>query len=73
MVTLIFGLLLILICGKLLWFAIKAAWGLSKIIVSVVLFPVLLIGMVCMGLIYLAFPILVIVGVVALIKAWSNE
>ena len=39
-----------------------------KLILTVVFFPVILIGMVFAGLIYLAFPILIIVGIVTLLS-----
>ena len=60
---------MIWIFGKLLFFGIKAAWGISKLLVTVVLLPLLLIGMVIAGLIYIAFPILIVVGIVALISS----
>jgi len=59
---------MIWIFGKLLFFGIKAAWGISKLLVTVVLLPLVLIGMVIGGLIYIAFPILIAVGIVALIS-----
>lgn len=67
MLKLIFIILMFLVFGKILGFAIKAAWGLSKIIVSVVLLPLFLIGLVIKGLIGIALPILVIVGIFSLI------
>ena len=60
---------MIWIFGKLLFFGIKAAWGISKLLVTVVLLPLVLIGMVIGGLIYIAFPILIVVGIVALISS----
>ena len=60
---------MIWIFGKLLFFGIKASWGISKLLVTVVLLPLVLIGMVIGGLIYIAFPILIVVGIVALISS----
>ena len=60
---------MIWIFGKILFFGIKAAWGISKFLVTVVLLPLVLIGMVIGGLIYIAFPILIVVGIVALISS----
>ena len=48
-------------------FGIKAAWGISKFLLTIVLLPVILIGLVVGGLIYLAFPILIVVGIVGLL------
>lgn len=72
MLTLIFTILMLLIFGKLIGFAVKAAWGISKIICTVVLLPLFLIGLVFAGLIGIAFPILLIVGIVSLLipKSW---
>lgn len=58
---------MIWIFGKILFFGIKAAWGISKLLITVVLLPLVLIVMVISGLIYIAFPILLVVGIVALI------
>lgn len=63
----LFMILMFLIFGKLLIFALRAAWGISKIVCTVVLLPLFLIGLVFAGLLGLAFPILLVVGVVALI------
>ncbi|MDY5986753.1 MAG: hypothetical protein SPJ81_07330 [Lachnoclostridium sp.] len=72
MLTLIFTILMLLIFGKLIGFAVKAAWGISKIICTVVLLPLFLIGLVFAGLIGIAFPILLVVGIVSLLipKSW---
>lgn len=69
MLSLLFAICMIWIFGKLLLFGIKAAWGISKLLVTVVLLPLVLIGMVIGGLIYIAFPILIVVGIVALISS----
>ena len=68
MLTLLFLICMLGIFGKLLIFGLRAAWGVSKLILTVEFFPVILIGMVFAGLIYLAFPILIIVGIVTLLS-----
>lgn len=68
MLTLLFLICMLGIFGKLLIFGLRAAWGVSKLILTVVFFLVILIGMVFAGLIYLAFPILIIVGIVTLLS-----
>lgn len=68
MLNLLFAILMIMVFGKLIGFAIRAAWGISKVIVTLVFLPLILIGLVLGGLIYLAFPILIVVGLVALFK-----
>lgn len=61
---LLFVILLLVIFGKLLSFALKAAWSITKILFSVVIFPLVLIMLVVAGLMYVALPVLVIVGIV---------
>ena len=66
MLTVLFIICMLGFVGKLFFFGIKAAWGISKIIASVVLLPLFLIGLVAVGLIKIAFPVLLIVGVISL-------
>ena len=66
MLTMLFIILMLIIFGKLIGFALKAAWGISKIVCTVVLLPLFLIGLVFAGLIGIAFPILLVVGIVSL-------
>lgn len=68
MLNLLFAILMIMVFGKLIGFAIRAAWGISKVIVTLVFLPLILIGLVLGGLIYLALPILLVVGLVTLFK-----
>jgi len=66
MLELLFAVLMITIFGKLFIFGVKATWGITKILVTVVFLPLILIGLVVGGLISLALPILLVVGVVSL-------
>ena len=66
MITLFF-ILFFLIFGKLILFAFKATWGIFKVLMYVVFLPLILVGMVCGGLLYLAFPVLLVVGLVSLV------
>lgn len=67
MLTLLFTICLIGFMGKFFIFGLKASWGILKLLCYVILFPVILIGMVVGGLIYLALPILIIGGIIALL------
>lgn len=70
MLSLLFTILMFVVFGKLLIFGIKVSWGIMKILFTVVLLPFVLIGLVLAGFIYIAIPILLIIGVAAfLIKA----
>ena len=72
MINLIFTIFMFLIFGNILMFAIKMAWGLTKVLFSLVFLPVFLIVLVLVGLIKLALPILVIVGLVSIISlSWD--
>ena len=66
MLNLVFTILMLLVFGKLLIFGIKVSWGLEKILCTVVLLPLVLVGLVIAGFIYIAIPVLVIIGVIAL-------
>lgn len=68
MLTFLFIVLLLTVFGKLLIFAIKATWGITKILLNIVLLPLVIIGMFLSGLTYLALIALAIVGLVSLIK-----
>ena len=65
----LFMILMFYIFGKLFFFGIRAAWEISKFVLMVVFFPVILIGMLIVGLVKLAFPLLLIFGVIAMFGA----
>ena len=67
MFTLLFFVLFFMVFGKMIGFAFRATWGLTKILFSIVFLPLILIGLVFGGLLYIAFPVLLVVGVVSLI------
>ncbi len=67
MLSLLFAICMIWFIGKFFIFGLKASWGILKLLCTVVFFPVILIGMVVGGLIYIAFPLLIIGGIIALI------
>lgn len=65
--TFIFIILMIMVFGKILKFAIKATWSIAKIIFSLVMLPLVLVGLVLSGLLIIALPVLVVIGIIALI------
>ncbi len=73
MLTIIFVIALIWMAWKMFFWGIKAAWGIAKLLAAVVLLPLFIIGLVCIGFVYLAIPILVIAGVVALIGGITKK
>ena len=64
----LFMILMFYIFGKLFFFGMRAAWSISKLLITIVFFPVILLGMVFGGLLYLAFPILLIIGILSLFR-----
>ena len=66
MITLLFLIMMLGIVGKLIGFAFRMSWGLLKILFIIAFWPLILIGMVMAGLIGIAFPILIIIGIISL-------
>ena len=66
MLTFIFTILMIIIFVKILVFAISATWGIARILFSVVLLPLVLVGLFLKGLIVIALPLLLIIGLIAI-------
>ena len=60
-----------LVCWKIFIFGLKASWGIMKLLCTVIFFPVILIGMVIGGLMYIAFPLLIVGGIIALLTSHS--
>ena len=71
MLTLLFTICMIWFIGKFFIFGLKASWGILKLLCTVVFFLVILICMVVGGLVYIAFPLLLIGGIIGLIVSKS--
>ena len=71
MLSLLFAICMIWFIGKFFMFGIKVSWGIMQLLCTVVVFPVILIGMVIGGLMYIAFPLLIIGGIIALVSSHS--
>lgn len=68
MLAILFTILMFAVFGKLLVLAFKVSWGIMKILFTLVFLPVILIGLVIAGFIYIALPILIVIGIVTLVK-----
>ena len=68
MFTLLFFVFFFIIFGKILSFALRAAWSITKIMIYLIFLPVILVGLVFDGLISIAFPVLLIVGLFSLLR-----
>lgn len=73
MLTILFFILMIWVFWKLVKLSVKAAWGISKILFTLVLLPIILIVLVIAGFMYIAIPILAIVGVIALVSGVNKS
>lgn len=65
MITLLFFILMFTVFGKLALFAIRAAWGVSKVIFCLVFAPLFFIILLVSGLVYIALPLLLIGAVIS--------
>ena len=64
----LFMILMFYIFGKLFFFGLKAAWGISKFVLTIILLPITLMVMVSCGLLYFAFVLLIVVGIISFFK-----
>lgn len=64
----LFMILMFYIFGKLFFFGLKVAWGLSKFVLTIILLPITLMVMVSCGLLYFAFVLLIVVGIISFFK-----
>ena len=54
---------------KIIFLWAKRTWGISKFVLTIVFLPLILLVMVAGGLISLALPILLVIGIVGLIAS----
>ena len=55
------------IFGKLIWIAFKMTWGITKVLFNLIFLPIILIALVIGGLVSVAPPVLIIIGIIMLI------
>lgn len=66
MLGLIFWILMLAVFGNILMFAIRMTWGITKVVFSLILLPITLVFLVVGGLLRVAFPLLVVIGLISL-------
>ena len=66
--TVLFFILFFMIFGKLIGFAFKATWSIMKVMLYIIFLPLILVGMVFKGLVFVALPILLVVGLISLFE-----
>lgn len=67
MMTLLFMITVGWVVWKIAIMGIRMTWGLTKFVFGLIVFPILVIGLFFAGLVYLAVPLLAVVGLVALL------
>lgn len=67
MLSFIFSIVLLWAVWKIVVLGIKLTWGITKFVFSVVVFPLVVIGIFIAGLAYVAIPIAIIAGIIALV------
>ncbi len=72
MLTVLFIISLLWVVWKIGMLGVRMAWGITKFVFGLIVFPVLVAGMFFLGLVYLAIPILIIAGIVALIGGLAS-
>ena len=64
--SLLFTIFFFMIFGKMIGFAFRATWGIFKVLMYLVFLPLILVAMAFGGLVYIALPILLVVGLASL-------
>ena len=67
MLEIIFTVLVLLFMFRVIRSAVRASWGLFKVLLFIVFFPGLLISLAFAGMIILALPLILIGGTIALL------
>ena len=69
MISFLCFMLMLAVFGKLAAVACRAAWGITKIAVCFVFVPLFLMILLVAGLVYIVFPILIIVGIIGFVSS----
>ena len=69
MLSIIFLVALAWVTWKFFVLGLKLTWGIAKFVCTVLLFPLFMICLVGVGLIYLAIPILIIAGIIIMLRS----
>ena len=65
MLTIMFLICMVVVFVKLFLFGLKAAWSIMSFVLTIVFLPVILLGMLAGGLLYIAFPVLIVIGIIS--------
>lgn len=67
MLTLLFLICMLAVFGKLFVFGMRVSWGIVKMFFTIIFLPFTLLAMVFGGLLSIAFPVLILVGIGSLL------
>ena len=67
MLNFIFTIMMAVVFGRLLAFSVRFAWGIGRVLVTLLFMPLLLIGLAVRGLMYIAIPVLILIGISGLL------
>ena len=67
MLSLLFMIFFFWIFGKMIGFAFRASWSIIKVMFTLVFLPLILVGLVFKGLVAIALPVLLVVGLFSLL------
>ena len=73
MLTLFFLIMALVLTGKILGFSFRATWSIAKFFLFIFFLPAIILIAVIGGLIQIALPVLVIVGIAMLIRNSVSE
>ena len=71
MLSLLFTICMIWFVGKFFVFGLRASWGIMKLFCTFIFFPMILICMVVGGLMYIAYRLLIVGDIIALVTSHS--
>ena len=67
MLTLLFVIMMVGVFGRLAGFAFRMSWGFLRVLLTLIFLPVIIIACFAGGLLFLAFPVLAVVGLISLL------
>lgn len=68
MLTIVFEVALVWVALKVLVWGFRATWGIAKILCILLIFPLLIIGIVYTGIVFLTIPAIIVIGLVFLVR-----
>ena len=66
MLTLFFSIMMIGVFCRMAGLAVRMSWGFLRVLLSLIFLPGIIIAVFASGLLYLAFPLLVVMGLMSL-------